>query len=41
VDKYCFIDLFAVTKACQSWYDEIKDYNFDNHGFAMNTGKST
>lgn len=27
--------------ATQSWYDEIKDYNFDKPGFAMNTGHFT
>ncbi|KAF4524072.1 hypothetical protein B566_EDAN013020 [Ephemera danica] len=27
--------------AVQSWYDEIKDYNFSEPGFGMNTGHFT
>jgi glioma pathogenesis-related protein 2 len=29
------------TKATQSWYDEIKDYNFNRPGFSMSTGHFT
>ena len=27
--------------AVDSWYNEIKDYDFEKPGFAMNTGKTT
>lgn len=27
--------------ACQSWYDEIKDYNYNKSGFSMKTGHFT
>jgi hypothetical protein len=33
--------LIVGSKATQSWYDEIKDYNFDQPGFSMQAGHFT
>ncbi|CAF4756565.1 unnamed protein product [Rotaria magnacalcarata] len=35
------INNFAVTAAIQSWYDEIKDYDYNQPQFSMETGHFT
>ena len=33
--------LLNTAKATDMWYEEVKDYDFDNPGFAMDTGHFT
>ena len=35
----CFYSVFSADEATDSWYGEIDNYNWNNQGFSMKTGK--